>query len=88
MTVCGKTFRWHPLFGAASLSLPACPQEHAASSPAMFGCVVAGRIVHTNLQQVDETHAYFELPNASTINHLCVFLLGTSESCPPANVTR
>jgi len=43
----------------------------------MFGCCVAGRLLQTNLQQVDETHAYFELPNASTINHICVFLLGT-----------
>ncbi|KAF8743570.1 hypothetical protein AX14_002118 [Amanita brunnescens Koide BX004] len=43
----------------------------------MFGCVVAGRIIQTNLQQVDDTHAYFELPNASGINHICVFLLGS-----------
>ncbi|KAF8812816.1 DUF775-domain-containing protein [Phlegmacium glaucopus] len=43
----------------------------------MFGCCVAGRLLQTNLQQVDETHAYFELTNASTINHICVFLLGT-----------
>ncbi|KAK7449229.1 hypothetical protein VKT23_013374 [Stygiomarasmius scandens] len=43
----------------------------------MFGCLVAGRLLQTNLQQVDETHALFELPNASTINHVCVFLLGT-----------
>jgi len=43
----------------------------------MFGCVVAGRLVQTNLQQIDETHAIFELPNVSTINHICVFLLGT-----------
>ncbi|PFH48932.1 hypothetical protein AMATHDRAFT_64291 [Amanita thiersii Skay4041] len=43
----------------------------------MFGCCVAGRLIQTNLQQVDETHAYFELTNASTINHICVFLLGT-----------
>ncbi|KAG5644836.1 hypothetical protein DXG03_007563 [Asterophora parasitica] len=43
----------------------------------MFGCCVAGRLLQTNLQQVDETHAYFELPNASTMNHLTVFLLGT-----------
>lgn len=45
----------------------------------MFGCCVAGRLLQTNLVQVDETHAYFELTNASTINHVCVFLLGTSE---------
>ncbi|KAF8178224.1 hypothetical protein K438DRAFT_1046261 [Mycena galopus ATCC 62051] len=43
----------------------------------MFGCCVAGRLLQTNLQQVDETHAVFELPNASAINHVCVFLLGT-----------
>ncbi|KAF9495256.1 DUF775-domain-containing protein [Pleurotus eryngii] len=43
----------------------------------MFGCVVAGRLLQTNLQQVDETHAYFELSGASTINHISVFLLGT-----------
>jgi len=43
----------------------------------MFGCLVAGRVLQTNLQQVDETHALFELTNASTINHICVFLLGT-----------
>lgn len=43
----------------------------------MFGCCVAGRLLQTNLQQVDETHALIELPAASSINHLCVFLLGT-----------
>jgi hypothetical protein len=46
----------------------------------MFGCCVAGRLLQTNLQQIDETHALFELPQASTINHVCVFLLGTGES--------
>ncbi|KAL0071193.1 hypothetical protein AAF712_001758 [Marasmius tenuissimus] len=44
----------------------------------MFGCCVAGRLLQTNIQQVDETHALFEMPNASTINHVCVFLLGTT----------
>ncbi|KAF7292734.1 hypothetical protein MIND_01171700 [Mycena indigotica] len=43
----------------------------------MFGCCVAGRLLQTNLQQIDETHAMFELPAASSINHVCVFLLGT-----------
>ena len=46
----------------------------------MFGCCVAGRLLQTNLTQVDESHAYFELTNASTINHVCVFLMGTGES--------
>ncbi|KAI0038626.1 DUF775-domain-containing protein [Auriscalpium vulgare] len=43
----------------------------------MFGCVVAGRLLQTNLQQIDESHAAFELPAAGSINHVCVFLLGT-----------
>ncbi|KAI0752888.1 DUF775-domain-containing protein [Daedaleopsis nitida] len=43
----------------------------------MFGCLVAGRLLQTNLQQIDETHAIFELPAAGSINHVCVFLLGT-----------
>ncbi|KAJ7050441.1 hypothetical protein C8F01DRAFT_689209 [Mycena amicta] len=42
----------------------------------MFGCCVAGRPLETNLQQIDETHAMFELPAASSINHVCVFLVG------------
>jgi hypothetical protein len=46
----------------------------------MFGCCVAGRLMQTNLQQLDETHAAFELPSAETINHICVFLLGTGVS--------
>ncbi|KAH8083779.1 DUF775-domain-containing protein [Cristinia sonorae] len=43
----------------------------------MFGCCVAGRLLQTNLQQVDESHAMFEVPHAESINHMCVFLLGT-----------
>lgn len=43
----------------------------------MFGCLVAGRLLQTNLQQVDDTHAFFELQSAGSINHICVFLLGT-----------
>ncbi|KAF8547200.1 DUF775-domain-containing protein [Imleria badia] len=43
----------------------------------MFGCCVAGRLLQTNLQQVDQTHALFEIPAAEKVNHVCVFLLGT-----------
>lgn len=43
----------------------------------MFGCVVAGRLLQTNLQQIDETHALFEIADAGSINHISVFLLGT-----------
>ncbi|KAJ1959994.1 hypothetical protein GGI12_004043 [Dipsacomyces acuminosporus] len=44
----------------------------------MFGCIVAGRLVQTNLQQVDVNKYVFELPNAHAINHIVVFLLGTA----------
>ncbi|KAJ2187669.1 hypothetical protein GGH19_000762 [Coemansia sp. RSA 1807] len=44
----------------------------------MFGCIVAGRLVQTNLQQVDVNKYVFELPEAQTINHIVVFLLGTN----------
>jgi len=43
----------------------------------MFGCIVAGRLVQTNLQQVDVNKYVFELPDAGSINHIVVFLLGT-----------
>ena len=46
----------------------------------MFGCCVTGRLLQTNLQQIDDTHAAFELPAAGSINHICVFLLGTGAS--------
>ncbi|CAO3620916.1 unnamed protein product [Mucor hiemalis] len=43
----------------------------------MFGCIAAGRLVQTNLQQVDVNKYVFELENAQNINHIVVFLLGT-----------
>ncbi|KIM54266.1 hypothetical protein SCLCIDRAFT_1222144 [Scleroderma citrinum Foug A] len=43
----------------------------------MFGCCVAGRLLQTNLQQIDDTHALFDIPAAEKANHICVFLLGT-----------
>ncbi|KZT52593.1 DUF775-domain-containing protein [Calocera cornea HHB12733] len=42
----------------------------------MFGCCVAGRLVQTDLVQVDNTHCVFNIPSASTVNHVCVFLTG------------
>lgn len=43
-----------------------------------IGLIVPGRPVLTtsNLKPVDDTHAFFELSKASTIQHVCVFLLG------------
>ncbi|KAJ1978388.1 hypothetical protein H4R33_005985 [Dimargaris cristalligena] len=43
----------------------------------MFGCIVAGRLVQTNLQQVDVNKYVFELADPATVNHIVVFLLGT-----------
>ena len=51
--------------------------EYSDIFEVMFGCCVAGRLLQTNLQQIDETKAAFELPAAESINHICVFLLGT-----------
>ncbi|KAF0438086.1 DUF775-domain-containing protein [Gigaspora margarita] len=44
----------------------------------MFGCIVAGRLIQTNLQQVDVNKYVFEIPDAGTVNHIVVFLLGTT----------
>lgn len=43
----------------------------------MFGCVLPGRLVQTELQQIDETRAFFHLGNPEEINHICVFLDGS-----------
>ncbi|PVU94893.1 hypothetical protein BB561_002198 [Smittium simulii] len=43
----------------------------------MFGCLVAGRLVQTNLEQVAENKFIFKLEQPHLINHLVVFLLGT-----------
>ncbi|KAK1920899.1 hypothetical protein DB88DRAFT_519567 [Papiliotrema laurentii] len=43
----------------------------------MFGAIVAGRLVQTNLQQIDDTHFVFPLEQPYDINHLTVFLLGS-----------
>jgi len=42
----------------------------------MFGCLAAGRMVQTNLQQIDATKYVFVLPDAKNINHIVVFLTG------------
>ncbi|OLY80585.1 Protein OPI10-like protein [Smittium mucronatum] len=43
----------------------------------MFGCIVAGRLIQTNLEQVGEHQYVFKLENSESINHIVVFLLGT-----------
>ncbi|KAG8453063.1 hypothetical protein GDO86_004759 [Hymenochirus boettgeri] len=43
----------------------------------MFGCLVAGRLVQTDVQQVAEDKFVFNLPDYESINHVVVFMLGT-----------
>ncbi|GAA99776.1 uncharacterized protein L969DRAFT_18634 [Mixia osmundae IAM 14324] len=47
----------------------------------MFSLVVAGRLPQTNLQQVDATRFLFQVPEASSVNHLVVFL--STQPFPP-----
>uniref|UniRef100_A0A669QUA3 Protein Hikeshi n=3 Tax=Phasianus colchicus TaxID=9054 RepID=A0A669QUA3_PHACC len=44
---------------------------------AMFGCLVAGRLVQAAPQQVAEDKFVFDLPDYENINHVVVFMLGT-----------
>lgn len=41
----------------------------------MFGCVVAGRPVQTNIQAIDDHQFVFVIPSVRSVNHLVVFLL-------------
>lgn len=47
------------------------------SNRTMFGVIAAGRMVDTNPSQVDSTKYLVQLHDASSINHLVVFLLGS-----------
>ncbi|XP_031571298.1 protein Hikeshi-like [Actinia tenebrosa] len=42
----------------------------------MFGCVVCGRLVQTDAQQVGPTQVVFNLPDADSIQHIVIFLTG------------
>ncbi|KAF9093011.1 hypothetical protein BGX29_010139 [Mortierella sp. GBA35] len=53
----------------------------------MFGCIVAGRLVQTNLQQVDVNKFTFQLDDAESINHIVVFLLGNLPFQPGSAAT-
>ncbi|KAI8822576.1 uncharacterized protein EV422DRAFT_524534 [Fimicolochytrium jonesii] len=49
---------------------------------AMFGCIIAGRLVQTNMQQVDATKYVFDLEDPQSINHIVVFMTGV-QAFPP-----
>lgn len=42
----------------------------------MFACLVAGRLVQTDIQQADETHFVCQIPNSETVNHVVIFMTG------------
>ncbi|KAH7729408.1 hypothetical protein AAVH_02883 [Aphelenchoides avenae] len=42
----------------------------------VFGVLVSGRLPQTNFVQAGETEFVIEIPNATAVNHLCVFLTG------------
>ena len=43
----------------------------------MFGCVVSGRLIQTDFQQVTETQFVLSLAEPDKVHHIVVFLLGT-----------
>ena len=45
---------------------------------AMFGLIVAGRLVSTTWEQISPTNVVSEIPDADSVNHLVVFLTGTT----------
>ncbi|KAF0299423.1 Protein OPI10 [Amphibalanus amphitrite] len=46
-------------------------------SVSVFGMIVAGRLVSTDFQAVDETHFVINVPEADNIRHIIVFLTGS-----------
>nr|XP_022345802.1 polyadenylate-binding protein 4-like isoform X3 [Crassostrea virginica] len=44
----------------------------------MFGLIVAGRLVQTDVTQVSENQFLFNIPDADDINHLVIFMTGQS----------
>ncbi|KAI6213905.1 Protein OPI10-like protein [Aphelenchoides besseyi] len=45
-------------------------------TPSIFGLIVAGRAIQTNFVQTGENEFVVEIPDADSVNHLCVFLTG------------
>ena len=44
----------------------------------MFGCIVPGRLAQFDVQQVSENQVVFTVPECEKINHLVIFLTGSS----------
>ncbi|KAI6186951.1 Conserved regulator of innate immunity protein 3 [Aphelenchoides besseyi] len=45
-------------------------------TPSIFGLIVASRAIQTNFVQTGENEFVIEIPDADSVNHLCVFLTG------------
>ena len=55
---------------------------------AMFGLIVAGRLVSTNWEQISPTNVVSEIADADSVNHLVVFLTGILPPCTlPADLS-
>ncbi|KAJ3302675.1 hypothetical protein HDV03_004795 [Kappamyces sp. JEL0829] len=53
----------------------------------MFGLICAGRLVQTDITQVDTQRYIFQIQDAPTVNHLVVFLLGHTPFPPGYGAT-
>lgn len=42
----------------------------------MLGCIVSGRLVQTDFQQIEQTKWVINIPEADSINYVVVFLTG------------
>ncbi|CAG2190762.1 protein Hikeshi-like [Mytilus edulis] len=42
----------------------------------MFGLLIPGRLVQSEVQQINETHFVFNVEDADSINHIAIFLTG------------
>ena len=42
----------------------------------MLGCIVSGRLVQTDFQQIEQTKWLINIPEADSINYVVVFLTG------------
>ena len=53
---------------------------------AMFGLIVAGRLVSTTWEQISPTNVVSEIADAEAVNHLVVFLTGTHHHPMSSNI--
>lgn len=42
----------------------------------LFGVIVAGRLVQTDFERIDDAHFVINIPDADSVNHIVVFMTG------------